>query len=59
MSCTGLDPFCGGFGGFLEVSKLLRPFSCLLRAPGLAHRHLKINFKPVTVVKGGVMACFY
>ena len=46
-------------------SCLLRPFSCLLRAPGLValatHRHLKIDFKPVTVVTGGVaiMACFY
>ena len=71
-----LDPFCGEFGGFwrclsyldpfhvyLDPFMLLRPFSCLLRAPGLValatHRHLKINFKPVTVVTGGVMACFY
>ena len=40
------------------MSKLLIPFSCLLRAPALValatHHYLKINFKPITVDTGGL-----
>ena len=54
-----LDPFVVDLVDF-RMSKLLRPFSCLLRTPALVvlatHYHLKINFKPATVVTGGVMA---
>ena len=66
-----LDPFCGGFGGFWRCLSYLDPFHVyldpfmfIMRTPALValatHCHLKINFKPITVVRvGGVMACFY
>ena len=52
MSIQVLDPFCGGF--WRCPSFIITPTLVVLAM----HHHLKIDFKPVTTLTGGVMGLF-